>query len=154
MEEEIKRFGNYYTELPRTTGLRGFLRSSRCDPRNFPSAKLSSTGRIQSERGSGEAGRRVGTYRRKLCWDSATAKTRILVNIETRRLSFVVHRKGAKWNWSKGLRSVSPFSDISPPAEFPKEQDAIEFADEVVRRLIENEHFRECPDALDEEFPR
>jgi hypothetical protein len=48
---------------------------------------------------------------------------------------------------------VSPVSDFSPVTKFPKEQDAIEFADEVVKRLIDYEDFRECPDAQDEEFP-
>lgn len=48
---------------------------------------------------------------------------------------------------------MSPVSDISPVAEFPKEQNAIEFADEGVRRLVDYENFPDCPDAPDEEFP-
>ena len=95
----------------------------------------------------------MGAYRRKLCWDSPTAKTRIVISIESRGFRFVVHRKGRKWSWDRGLRSVSPVSDISPVTKFPKEQNAIEFADEVVKRLIDYEDFRECPDAPDEEFP-
>ena len=100
----------------------------------------------------------MGRYRRKLCWDSETANTRIVVSIEPNPGRFVVHRKGIRTEWGKGLTTVSPIADIciwpSSLAEFSTEQAAKEFADDITNRLIEDQHFRECPDEPDDEFPR
>ena len=83
---------------------------------------------------------------------SKTRKTRIIVSVEAEGLQFVVHRKGRKSDW-RGTLNVSPIPDITPPATFPTEERAIEFADEIVKRLIEHDGFRECPDSPDDEFP-
>jgi hypothetical protein len=99
----------------------------------------------------------VAAYRRKLCWDSKTTKTRIVVSIEVKPDRFVVHRKGKKTDWTTGLTTVSPIADIciwpSSLAEFSTEQAAIVFADDITNRLIEHQHFTEHPDAPDEEYP-
>jgi hypothetical protein len=91
-------------------------------------------------------------YKRKLCWNSATAKTRILISIEIEGSHFVVTRKGKKMDWKETL-SVSPFPVLPASiAEFATEREAVAFADDLVERYIKGEQFRECPDEADDEF--
>jgi hypothetical protein len=98
----------------------------------------------------------MGPYRRKLCWDSPTSRARIVVSIERFESRFIVHRKGWRHDWSKASTRASLIGGIVPYdiTEFGIEQEAIAFADNVVERHIKTEHFSECPDAPEDEFPR